>query len=332
MGTNHLPGIFIIKTIKLYYCQIIIILGFINFNPFKIQRFDKNIDDKMCNIINYLTCPVCKHNLELMGDSLLCNSCNIHYKKINGIPDLLPHFLDDSIKNSIQSWEGIKFDYNDYIDQSSIERLQAIDKPLLEQCQEGGTVLEVGCGTARLRKEVEKSGSTYFGIDPSLKLLEQGYDGKNNLIRGVGEYLPFADDSFDTIIAGYHSFRYIDLEKGYLECSRVLKPGGTFAFTLWNYWGLKLYSLANRIRHFRISLSDLSFERNHATVNDVMWVGRVIDLLKGSGFEVASILSTKNLPIARFRFLKDIFGWSGYWHGSGGSLVGYDIIFICKKT
>ena len=277
--------------------------------------------------INYLRCTICKGQLDHNDDYFFCSFCDVSYKLQDGIPDLLPPIIEDDIKITIKSWEDINFDYSNYVNNLPTERLDAIDKPLLEQCKSDATILEVGCGSARLKEKVERVGSTYFGIDPSLKMLKQASD-KTNLIRGVGEYLPFPENSFDTLISGYHSFRYINLEKCLKECFRVLKPGGNLAFTLWNYWGLKMYSIADNIINLRIPRVF-----NHAPkvgiCNDVMWIGKEVNRLQNTGFIIESILATKNSPLSKIS--KNKFGWQGYYHGKW-ALLGYDLIFICKNN
>lgn len=277
-----------------------------------------------------LRCSVCKNELDHQSDGLYCPSCKAFYKIIDGIPDMIPALIDEDLKEMVEGWENIGYDYDGLIDQTPKERLQAIDKPLLEQCQEGKMVLEVGSGTARLKKEVEREGGHYIGLEPSLKLLKQGLTkGRVDVVRGVGEYLPFPDNYFDTIIGGYHSFRYIKLDKCYPECARVLKPGGVLAFTLWNYWILFVISAISHIKNRRLPPSPSS-----GGVNDVFWVKNEIKMLENSGFKVIAILSTKKLPtnISFLNsFLNRIFGWQGYWKGTLGTLIGYDIIFICEK-
>lgn len=279
-------------------------------------------------MFDLLRCPACQSKLKQENDSLRCLRCGASYRIIDGIPDMMPLLRDEGIKKSALSWENIVYDYDALITQiiqTSPERLQAIDKPLLAQAK--GLVLEVGCGTARLAKPIEQQGCEYIGIDPSLKLLRQGCDkGISTLVRGVGEYLPFPDNFFDTIIGGYHSFRYIRLEKTYPECARVLKPKGILAFTLWNYWSLCIYSLASSIRHMEAPWSNFPPRYTDVACNDIIWFRKEKKRLQRSGFEVLSILSTKRLPL-----LNRYFGWQGYWYGSMGALIGYDIIIICQK-
>jgi SAM-dependent methyltransferase len=281
----------------------------------------------MIESLNFLRCSVCKGELTQKIDSLQCSQCNVSYNVIDGIPDMIPALLDENIKGTVEIWENIGFDYGSYIDQTPKERLQAIDSPLLEQCVGGKMVLEVGCGTARLKNEVEREGSRYIGLEPSLNLLKQGFNKRKfDLVRGVGEYLPFPDNYFDTIIGGYCSFRYVKPDKCYPECARVLKPGGILAFTLFNYWLQAIQLTALNIKNRRLPSLPSSKK-----ANDVSWVKNEINRLENSGFKVISILSTKKLPTKGIPFLNRVFGWQGYWKGNVGTLIGNDIIFICEK-
>lgn len=281
-------------------------------------------------MLNLLRCSVCHGTLLQQTPCLRCPRCEVSYKVIENIPDMLPSHLRRDIYNSVSGWEDINYVYDLHIDNTPKDRLSAIDGPLLNRVK--GKVLEVGCGTARLHYEVSKRGCDYAGIDPSRKLLEQGYrKGVHELVRGVGEYLPFPDNHFDTVIGGYHSFRYIDLEKGFSECSRVLKHGGLFAFTLWNYWSLNIHALLGDIKNMRFPRKPFPAQSKDIICNDVFWVRNEVHVLQNAGFAVTSLLSTKRWPLPRFSFLKKIANWQGYWHGTLGAFIGYDIIFICRN-
>jgi len=284
----------------------------------------------MRDMLNHLRCSVCNGSLKQEDACLRCYTCEVSYKFVDNIPDMMPSRLSQDINNSVSGWEDINYVYDLHIDNTPKERLLAIDEPLLNIVK--GKVLEVGCGTARLHRDVGKRGCDYIGIDPSQKLLKQGYfKGVHELVRGVGEYLPFPESHFDTVFGGYHSFRYIDLEKGFNECSRVLKPGGMFAFTLWNYWSLNIHALLSDIRNMRLTRKPFPAQNRDIICNDVFWVNNEIHVLQNAGFAITSLLSTKKLPLPRFSFLKKIANWQGYWHGTLGAFMGYDIIFICRN-
>jgi SAM-dependent methyltransferase len=247
---------------------------------------------------------------------------------IDGIPDMVPPSLEQGIKNSILAWENIPYDYDVHLMKTSEERLKAIDEPLLSRVR--GKVLDVGCGTGRLAKPVVELGAEYTGIDPSLKLLKKACDkGITSVVRGVAEYLPFPNNWFDTIIGGYHSFRYMVLEKAYAEFARVLKPKGILAFTLWNYWSLCLHTLSKNVKALKIPWTDfptIPSPKGGEVCNDLVWVYGEKNRLQRKGFRVLSVLST-----IRFPFFSPYMNWQSYWHGCIGSLIGYDVIIICKK-
>jgi ubiquinone/menaquinone biosynthesis C-methylase UbiE len=48
-------------------------------------------------------------------------------------------------------------------------------------------------------------------------------------------HLPFEDVSFDTVICQFGAMFFPDRPKGYREARRVLKPGGTFIFSVWDH-------------------------------------------------------------------------------------------------
>ena len=100
--------------------------------------------------------------------------------------------------------------------------------------QEGARVLEVGGGPAELwKKNVDR-------IDPSWQLtLTDQSPGMVESARGIlgdrAEYavvdvqgLPFADESFDVVLAHHMLYHVPDRSRAYAEVRRVLVPGGAF--------------------------------------------------------------------------------------------------------
>lgn len=87
-------------------------------------------------------------------------------------------------------------------------------------------ILDVGCGTGIVLEHLEPYGPA-TGLDFSATALEFCRKrGATRLVRGQGEHLPFADDSFDVVTA-FGVIEHIDDDRGALaEWCRVLKPGG----------------------------------------------------------------------------------------------------------
>lgn len=97
----------------------------------------------------------------------------------------------------------------------------------------GDRVLDVGCGTgviaALAQEEVGPTGRV-VGLDPSPGMLEQARRrGVRELVEGVADALPFADESFDVVTMGYALRHVEDIDVVFGEYRRVLRPGGRLA-------------------------------------------------------------------------------------------------------
>lgn len=93
----------------------------------------------------------------------------------------------------------------------------------------GARVLDVGCGCgATVDRLISHYQLQAIGVDPSEVLLGLG-KRKNpslNLVRGLGEDLPFPDDYVDGVFAECALSVMFDLDQVVKEIVRVLKPGG----------------------------------------------------------------------------------------------------------
>jgi SAM-dependent methyltransferase len=105
----------------------------------------------------------------------------------------------------------------------------------------GQRALDVGCGpgalTARL---VERLGTdAVTAIDPSesfVAAVQQRFPGVDAR-PGVAEQLPFADDSFDLVVAQLVVHFMADPVAGLVEMARVTRPGGLVAACVWDHAG-----------------------------------------------------------------------------------------------
>jgi SAM-dependent methyltransferase len=95
----------------------------------------------------------------------------------------------------------------------------------------GHATLEIGCGEGRVARDMARRGHSVTAIDASPTLLEAAAASDSESIYQLAnaERLPFADSSFDVVVA-YNSLMDVeDMPSVVLEACRVLTTGGTFA-------------------------------------------------------------------------------------------------------
>lgn len=104
--------------------------------------------------------------------------------------------------------------------------------------QASGRVLELGIGTGANLPFYTSKATDVVGIEPSRAMLDEAAERARELkgttrfefVVGGAEALPFADASFDTVIACLVFCTIPDHEGAAREAFRVLKPGGQFLF------------------------------------------------------------------------------------------------------
>ncbi|WP_308213223.1 class I SAM-dependent methyltransferase [Nocardioides pinisoli] len=105
------------------------------------------------------------------------------------------------------------------------EAFKAIDRAMTGD----SSVLEVGCGTGVMAERINAlPGVTLVAVDLSERFVEltaaRGVDARQADIC----YLPFEDDTFDVVYAGWMLYHVRDIDRALAQVRRVLRPGGTF--------------------------------------------------------------------------------------------------------
>lgn len=103
----------------------------------------------------------------------------------------------------------------------------------------GMKVLDVGCGTGVVALTAARAGAHAVGVDLTPKLIERARE--NTGIMGLeaewhvgdAEALPFADAEFDAVVSQFGHMFAPRPDLAVREMLRVLKPGGTIAFSTW---------------------------------------------------------------------------------------------------
>jgi SAM-dependent methyltransferase len=103
---------------------------------------------------------------------------------------------------------------------------------------EGLDVLELGCGGAQWSSALVREGARPVGIDLSERQLAHARAllGDSRfappLVQGNAECLPLRADSFDLVFCDHGATTFSRPDLAVAEASRVLKPGGLFAFCM----------------------------------------------------------------------------------------------------
>lgn len=95
----------------------------------------------------------------------------------------------------------------------------------------GDRVLDVCCGTGDLALASEEAGGVVTGLDFSEDMLGRARQKSSTIDWRHGDALelPFGEGSFDATTVGFGVRNLDDLEAGFRELCRVLRPGGRLA-------------------------------------------------------------------------------------------------------
>jgi ubiquinone/menaquinone biosynthesis C-methylase UbiE len=104
------------------------------------------------------------------------------------------------------------------------------------------TALDIGFGTGFPLTEIALrlgESSTVYGIDPwkdaivrAKKKIEYYRLANIKIFEGVAESIPLNDKSVDLIVSNNGINNVSDIDQVFMECSRIIKPGGQFVQTM----------------------------------------------------------------------------------------------------
>lgn len=105
--------------------------------------------------------------------------------------------------------------------------------------ERGSRVLDVACGTGVAALTAARLGAKVTGLDLTPELLARARENASlmglevDFHEGDVEQLPFADGTFDVVVSQFGHMFAPRSDVATKEMLRVLKPGGTIAFSTW---------------------------------------------------------------------------------------------------
>ncbi len=89
-----------------------------------------------------------------------------------------------------------------------------------------GTALVDGCGVGMYLHHMSESFAQVVGLDIEYERLKEAQALENNVVNGVGEWLPFPNNSYNLVLSHEVLEHVQDDQATINEIVRVLKPGG----------------------------------------------------------------------------------------------------------
>lgn len=203
----------------------------------------------------------------------------------------------------------------------------------------GRDVLEVGSGAGQCSRWVRRQGGRAIGLDLSIRQLEHSrrIDDATGVgvpsVRATATALPFADATFDVVFSSFGALQFVsDIDVAVTEVSRVLRPGGRFAFSIthptrWSFpddpgeAGLTAtQSYWDRTPYVEVDdhSGRVAYVEHHRTLGD--WVG----LLAPAGFVLTDLLEPP-WPPGHDRV------WGG-WSALRGRLIPGTAVFGARRA
>lgn len=189
---------------------------------------------------------------------------------------------------------------------------------------EGRDVIELGCGTAYVSAWLARRGARPVGIDNSesqlatARRLQAEHDIEFPLIHGNAESVPLPDASFDVAISEYGASIWCDPYAWIPEAARLLRPGGELVFLVNSVLAmlcapeLETDETDARLRRPQFGMHRFEWPDDDS-VEFHLAHGEMIDLLRGSGFEVEALIELRPRADATSDYTLVPLEWSRNW-------------------
>jgi SAM-dependent methyltransferase len=174
-------------------------------------------------------CPVCHVDMpEPDPTGVRCPRCGRQFPDRDGAMDFTPNPPPDlDVQERWPLWEQLQHNFvvaADEIPEHSLSVGRRADASAFARFSDlRGPVLDIGCGPQTEPSYAVAANGTFVGIDP----LRGEKQREFTFVQGIGEYLPFADGSFDRVLFATSLDHVLSPVRSLSEARRVLSPSGT---------------------------------------------------------------------------------------------------------
>ncbi|MDO9539539.1 MAG: methyltransferase domain-containing protein [Methanocalculus sp.] len=138
-----------------------------------------------------------------------------------------------------------------------------LSRIILNRLPNGGSLLDLGCGTGLFIEHYLKNGDQGVGLDisPGMVRIARLRCPESDFLVGTADILPFDDESFENV-ASLLAFTYLkDPDSMLRESYRILKPGGRIAVctlgrNMMTWMVPPFYKLGERLGYRKIGVGD----------------------------------------------------------------------------
>lgn len=133
-----------------------------------------------------------------------------------------------------RGWESVASEYDrrfaSLTSQSIPALLQAVN------AGPGVRLLDIACGPGYVAAAARKAGCEVTGVDFSSRMVDLARAAQPQIEfrEGDAEDLPFPNASFDAVVMNFGMLHLGRPDLAIREAARVLRPGGHYAFTVWD--------------------------------------------------------------------------------------------------
>jgi SAM-dependent methyltransferase len=164
-------------------------------------------------------------------------------------------------------------------------------------------VVELGCGTGYVSSWLARRGARPLGLDNSgaqlatARAFQEEFGVRFPLIHADAERTPLRDEAFDLAVSEYGAAIWCDPFRWIPEAARILRPGGRLVFLGHSYVAMLTFP--------DVGPAGEALQRSHFGMHRFQWPeddegveffiphGRMIDLLRTSGFEVEGLVEIR---------------------------------------